>query len=154
LYALKWFQERLTSYAKTLLESGAPIVLAGDFNVMPSDLDVYAPERWVDDAPRCATPIAVLSRGAGATRCASSTPDGSTRSGNISRTPLPATPGCAIDHQLLSPSLAGPGRRRRFERDVRAHDHASDHAPVWIELPDANAGSARPAPRRRKARSG
>ena len=45
-YKLRWF-ERLTSYAKTLLESGAPVVLAGDFNVMPTDLDVYAPERWV-----------------------------------------------------------------------------------------------------------
>jgi hypothetical protein len=48
-YKLRWFK-RLTSYAKTLLESGAPAVLAGDFNVMPTDLDVYAPERWVDDA--------------------------------------------------------------------------------------------------------
>ena len=48
-YKLRWF-ERLTSYANTLLESGAPVVLAGDFNVMPTDLDVYAPERWVDDA--------------------------------------------------------------------------------------------------------
>jgi exodeoxyribonuclease III len=48
-YKLRWF-ERLTSYAQTLLDSGAPAVLAGDFNVMPTDLDVYAPERWVDDA--------------------------------------------------------------------------------------------------------
>ena len=48
-YKLRWF-DRLTSYAQTLLESGAPAVLAGDFNVMPTDLDVYAPERWVDDA--------------------------------------------------------------------------------------------------------
>jgi exodeoxyribonuclease-3 len=35
---------------QTLLDSGAPVVLVGDFNVMPTDLDVYAPERWVDDA--------------------------------------------------------------------------------------------------------
>ena len=46
---VKWF-ERLTSYAQTHLDSGAPAILAGDFNVMPTDLDVYAPERWVDDA--------------------------------------------------------------------------------------------------------
>ena len=46
---LRWF-ERLTIYAKALLESGAPVVLAGDVNVMPTDIDVYAPERWVDDA--------------------------------------------------------------------------------------------------------
>lgn len=48
-YKLRWF-ERLTSYAQSLLDSGAPVVLAGDFNVMPTELDVYAPERWVDDA--------------------------------------------------------------------------------------------------------
>jgi exodeoxyribonuclease III len=48
-YKLRWF-ERLTDYAETLLKSGSSAVLAGDFNVMPTDLDVYAPERWVDDA--------------------------------------------------------------------------------------------------------
>ena len=48
-YKLRWF-DRLTSYAQTLLNSGAPVILAGDFNVMPTELDVYAPERWVDDA--------------------------------------------------------------------------------------------------------
>jgi hypothetical protein len=48
-YKLRWL-ERLTSYAQILLESGAPVVLAGDFKVMPTELDVYAPERWVDDA--------------------------------------------------------------------------------------------------------
>src|ERR1700738_4372277 len=42
--------DRLPGSAQALLDSGAPAVLAGDFNVMPTDLDVYAPERWVDDA--------------------------------------------------------------------------------------------------------
>ncbi len=37
------------SYAQALFDSGAPVILAGDFNVMPTELDVYAPERWVDD---------------------------------------------------------------------------------------------------------
>jgi exodeoxyribonuclease-3 len=44
-YKLRWF-ERLTSYSQSLLDNGAPVVLAGDFNVMPTELDVYAPERW------------------------------------------------------------------------------------------------------------
>ena len=48
-YKLKWF-ERLTARAADLLACGAPVVLAGDFNVMPTEQDVYAPERWVDDA--------------------------------------------------------------------------------------------------------
>ena len=48
-YKLSWFA-RLTDHAKNLLASGVPAVLAGDYNIMPTDLDVYAPERWVDDA--------------------------------------------------------------------------------------------------------
>src|SRR5947199_4183079 len=48
-YKLRWF-ERLTNYAADLLAQGDQVVLAGDFNVMPTDLDVYKPERWVDDA--------------------------------------------------------------------------------------------------------
>src|ERR1700758_224349 len=48
-YKLRWF-ERLQEHAGSLLASGAPVVLAGDYNVMPTELDVYAPERWVDDA--------------------------------------------------------------------------------------------------------
>jgi exodeoxyribonuclease III len=48
-YKLRWF-DRLTKHAKNLLATGEPVVLASDHNVMPTDLDVYAPERWVDDA--------------------------------------------------------------------------------------------------------
>jgi exodeoxyribonuclease-3 len=62
--------------------------------------------------------------------------------------------GLRIDHLLLSPSLAGRLVAAGVDRDVRARDHASDHAPVWIELAAANAGSPRPAQRRRKDRSG
>ena len=48
-YKLRWF-ERLTKHAADLLTRGDQVVLAGDFNVMPTDLDVYKPERWLDDA--------------------------------------------------------------------------------------------------------
>src|SRR6201997_3337258 len=48
-YKLRWF-ERLMNHAAELLGSGQSVVLAGDFNVMPTDLDVYKPERWRDDA--------------------------------------------------------------------------------------------------------
>jgi exodeoxyribonuclease-3 len=46
-YKLAWF-ERLRKYGKTLIASDAPFIMAGDYNVMPTDLDVYAPERWRD----------------------------------------------------------------------------------------------------------
>jgi exodeoxyribonuclease III len=48
-YKLRWF-ERLQAHAADLLATGAPVVLAGDYNVVPTDLDVYKPERWTDDA--------------------------------------------------------------------------------------------------------
>ena len=48
-YKLKWF-ERLNAHAAGLLDRGGPVVLAGDYNVIPTERDVYKPERWVDDA--------------------------------------------------------------------------------------------------------
>ena len=48
-FKLRWF-DRLAAHAQALLASGAPVILAGDYNVMPTDLDVYKPERWEDDA--------------------------------------------------------------------------------------------------------
>src|ERR1700729_1747753 len=48
-YKLRWF-ERLIAHAAQLIAGDARVVLAGDFNVMPTDLDVYKPERWLDDA--------------------------------------------------------------------------------------------------------
>jgi exodeoxyribonuclease-3 len=48
-YKLRWFN-RLATHAVDLLATGMPVALAGDFNVMPTELDVYKPERWVDDA--------------------------------------------------------------------------------------------------------
>jgi exodeoxyribonuclease III len=48
-YKLSWY-ERFLAHTQHLLKTGAPVVLAGDYNIMPTDLDVYAPERWQDDA--------------------------------------------------------------------------------------------------------
>jgi hypothetical protein len=76
-----------------------PVVLAGDYNVIPTDLDVYKPERWLDDAlfrPEVREAYAACWRRAGPTRCARCIPaSGSTPSGTTSGTPSPATPGCA-----------------------------------------------------------
>jgi exodeoxyribonuclease III len=89
-YKLRWF-ERLMSHAAELLASGAPVVLAGDFNVMPTDLDVYKPERWVNDAlfrPEVREAFRASLPRAGWMRFGSSTrTNGSIRSGTISETP-------------------------------------------------------------------
>jgi exonuclease III len=134
-YKLRWL-ERLTGYAKALLESGAPAVLAGDFNVMPTDLDVYAPERWVDDAQfrpevRDAYRRLVAQGWTDALRALH--PDERTYTfWKYFRNAFARDAGLRIDHLLLGPSLAGRLVAAGVERDVRARDHASDHAPVWI----------------------
>jgi exodeoxyribonuclease-3 len=156
-YKLRWF-ERLTDYAEELLKSGAPAVLAGDFNVMPTELDVYAPERWVDDAlfrPEVREAYRRLVAQGWTDALRALHPDERIYTfWKYFRNAFARDAGLRIDHLLLSPSLAGRLVAADVERDVRARDHASDHAPVWIELTDAQAGSARPPQRRRKVRSG
>jgi exodeoxyribonuclease III len=96
-YKLAWF-DRLITHAAELIASGMPVVIAGDFNVMPTERDVYKPERWVDDAlfaPEVRAAFARLVGRAGPTRCARSTrTKRSTPSGTISGTLLAAMPGC------------------------------------------------------------
>jgi hypothetical protein len=94
-YKLRWFQ-RLTDYAAELLALDVPVILAGDYNVMPTELDVYKPERWIDDAlfrPEVREAFRSWLRKAGRMRCARSIPaSASTLSGTISGTPGAAMP--------------------------------------------------------------
>jgi exodeoxyribonuclease III len=140
------------------LASGAPAVLAGDFNVMPTDLDVYAPERWVDDAlfrPEVRDAYCRLVTLGWTDALRALHPDERVYTfWQYFRNAFARDAGLRIDHLLVSAFLAGRLVAAGVDRDVRAHEHASDHAPVWIELADADTGSARPEQRRRKARSG
>src|SRR5438045_9239539 len=86
-------------------------------------------------------PIAPLSNRVGLTRCARCIrASGSTPSGNIFRNAFARDAGLRIDHLLLSPAVAGRLVATGVDRDIRGRDHASDPAPVWIELADAVAG--------------
>jgi exodeoxyribonuclease III len=152
-YKLRWF-ERLARYAKDLLESGAPVVLADDYNVMPTDVDVYAPERWVDDAlfrpeVRDAYHRLVAQGWTDALRALHSGERFYTF-WKYFRNAFGRDAGLRIDHLLLSPPLSKHLASAGVDRDVRSREKASDHAPVWIELADANPGSSarRDAPRR------
>jgi exodeoxyribonuclease-3 len=149
-YKLRWF-ERLTGYAQILLESGAPAVLAGDFNVMPTDLDVYAPERWVDDAlfrPEVRGAYRRLVEQGWTDALRALHPEERIYTfWKYFRNAFARDSGLRIDHLLLSPSLAGRLVAAEVDRDVRGREKASDHAPVWIELADATSGSLRPARR-------
>lgn len=144
-YKLAWFR-RLAAHAATLLASGAPVALAGDFNVMPTELDVYKPERFVDDAlfrPEVrAAWRALLDLGWTDALRALHPGERIYSFWDYFRNAYARDAGLRIDHVLLSPTL----RRRLIaagvDRAVRGWEKASDHAPVWVELA---AGSGRRA---------
>jgi exodeoxyribonuclease-3 len=148
-YKLRWF-ERLTLHAGDLLKRGAPVVLAGDYNVMPTDLDVYAPERWVGDAlfrPEVRDAYRRLVD-QGWTDAVRSLHPGERiyTFWDYWRNAYARNAGLRIDHLLLSPPLAKRLAAAGVDREVRGREKASDHAPTWIELADAATGS----PRRRQ----
>lgn len=136
-YKLRWF-ERLTAHASTLLASGKPVVLAGDYNVMPTELDVYKPESWVDDAlfrpeVRAAFKNLVAQGWTDAIRHLH--PDEKIYTfWDYFRNAYGRNAGLRIDHFLLSPNLAKRLKSAGVDRDVRGWEKTSDHAPTWIEL--------------------
>ena len=136
-YKLKWF-ERLTKHAKKLLASKAPVVLAGDYNVMPTDLDVYKPERWRDDAlfrPEVRKAYARLVAQGWTDAIRTMHPGERVYTfWDYFRNAWPRDAGLRIDHLLLSPAVAGKLTAAGVDREVRGWEKASDHAPAWIEL--------------------
>jgi exodeoxyribonuclease-3 len=146
-YKLRWF-ERLIEHAGGLLASGAPVVLAGDFNVMPTEIDVYAPERWADDALFRPEVRAAFRRvtGQGWTDALRRLHPGERifTFWKYFRNAFARDAGLRIDHLLLSPAIADRLVAAGVDREVRGREHASDHAPAWIEI----AASKTPAPRR------
>jgi exodeoxyribonuclease III len=136
-YKLRWFA-RLAEHAKHLLESGAPVVLAGDYNVMPTDLDVYKPERWRDDAlfrPEVRDAYRRLVAQGWTDALRALHPDERIYTfWDYFRNAFGRNAGLRIDHLLLSPSIAGRLVAADVDREVRGREKASDHAPTWIEL--------------------
>ena len=139
-FKLRWFG-RLATHAKTLLDSGAPVVLAGDYNVMPTDLDVYKPERWVADAlfrPEVREAYRRLVAQGWTDAVRALHPDERIYTfWDYFRNAYGRDAGLRIDHLLLSPTLASRLKAAGVDREVRGWEHASDHAPTWIELGDA-----------------
>jgi exodeoxyribonuclease-3 len=136
-YKLKWF-ERLIAHAAGLLASGKPVVLAGDFNVMPTDLDVYKPERWLNDAlfrPETRDAFHRLLAQGWCDALRTMHPGERIYTfWDYFRDAYGRDAGLRIDHLLLSPSLAGFLEDAGVDRDVRGREKPSDHAPTWIQL--------------------
>ena len=143
-FKLRWF-ERLATHAKGLLASGAPVVLAGDYNVMPTDLDVYKPERWVDDAlfrPEVRDAYRSLLGQGWTDALRKLHPDERIYTfWDYFRNAYGRDAGLRIDHLLLSPAVARRLKAAGVDREVRGWDKASDHAPTWIELTNAKSVS-------------
>ena len=136
-YKLKWFS-RLRAHAKKLLAQKVPLILAGDYNVAPTEQDIYETKSWDDDAL-----IQPESRAAYKKLVALGFTD-------ALRTLHPDEPmytfwhymrkrwerdaGLRLDHLLLSPALKRKLKAAGVDRAARGETGASDHAPVWVEL--------------------
>ena len=136
-YKLKWF-ERLQARAELLISSEKPAILIGDFNVMPTEKDVYKPEKWINDAlfrieVRDAF-FELLNQGwTDAIR--EIYPDEVIYTfWDYFRNAYERNAGLRIDHFLLSPELKDKLKEAKVDKHVRGWEKSSDHAPVWIEI--------------------
>ena len=154
-YKLAWF-ERLIGHASTLHSSGLPVVLAGDYNVVPTETDIY-PSRsyaktWAKNAllqPESRAAFQRLQNAGWTDAIRACHPDGPVytfwpylRDGWLRNS------GLRLDHLLLSPLLAERLIDAGVDRNVRGEPNASDHAPAWIALRDDREASATRRPRR------
>ena len=136
-YKLDWFA-RFNRHAARLLASGHPVVLAGDYNVVPTDADIYATRSFKDDAllqpaPRAAYQ-ALLDEGWTDALQRQSPEKPLYTFWSYLRNRWPRDAGMRIDHLLLSPSAANRMQGAGVDRAVRGLDGSSDHAPVWVDL--------------------
>ncbi len=140
-YKLAWL-ERLIAHAAELQSVDCPIVLAGDYNVIPEDLDVYKPERWLDDALFQPEPRALYRRllGQGWTDALRHLhPDERIYTfWDYWRRAWERNAGIRIDHLLLNDRAGSRLKAAGVDRELRGRPGASDHAPTWIELADSD----------------
>lgn len=136
-YKLEWF-ERLRQRAAVLLDFKIPVILIGDFNVMPTEKDVYKPERWKDDAlfrPEVRAAFHQLLSQGWTDAIRKLYPDDIIYTfWDYFRSAFERNAGLRIDHFLLSPGLEQKLKNAGVDKHVRGWEKSSDHAPVWIEI--------------------
>jgi exodeoxyribonuclease-3 len=150
-YKLAWLR-RLGAHARELHQAGVPVVLAGDYNVVPTDFDIYPTKSYADDAlvqPQSRALFRQILEQGWLDAVRTLHPDEPMYTyWDYMRSRWPRDAGLRLDHLLLSPRAAKRLAAAGVERDVRGEAGASDHAPAWIVLREA--GSARRAPARAK----
>ena len=136
-YKLKWMQ-RLSDYSRERLKLEEPLVLAGDYNVIPAEVDVHDPKLWVGDAlflPETRARFRALTNLGLADAVRATTDGGGLYSfWDYQAGAWQKNNGIRIDHLLLSPQAADRLIAAGIDKHVRAWDKPSDHVPVWIEL--------------------
>jgi exodeoxyribonuclease-3 len=136
-YKLAWL-DRLLAYGEELLETGAPVILIGDYNVIPTDQDVYKPERWAKDAlfsPEAREKYRELVAQGWTDALRQLHSDERIYTfWHYWRSSFERDAGIRIDHALLSPSLAKKLKAAGVDRTPRGWDKTSDHGPMWVEL--------------------
>ena len=139
-YKLRWF-EHLIEHAKSLQASEHPVVLAGDFNVVPTDEDIYNPRSWLKDAllqPESRECYRRLLAQGWIDSVRHLYPDERVYTfWDYFRQHWQKNSGLRIDHLLLNPVLAPRLQDAGVDAWVRGEEHASDHAPTWIRIGDA-----------------
>lgn len=138
-YKMEWL-ERLAVHAQDLLDLKKPVILTGDFNVIPTENDVYKPERWVDDAlfrPEVREAFhSILDQGWTDAIRKLYPEEKIYTFYDYFRNAFQRDAGLRIDHFLLSPELVKNLKAAGLDKAVRGWEKTSDHVPVWIELED------------------
>ena len=138
-YKLKWLQ-RLTKHSQDLLALNKPAILAGDYNVIPTEIDVYKPERWVKDAlflPEVREAYANIVAMGWTDALRTRHPGERIYTfWDYFRNNWGRDAGMRIDHLLLSSSLAPRLADAGVDRDPRGWAKPSDHTPVWAIISD------------------
>ena len=136
-YKLAWL-DALEAHAKTLIASGVPALLIGDYNVIPTDEDVYKPERWLKDAlfaPDARERYAQVVGQGWIDAIRKLYPDERMYTfWHYWRNSFERDAGIRIDHALLSPPLARRLKGAGVDRRPRGWEKTSDHAPIWVEV--------------------
>jgi exodeoxyribonuclease III len=138
-YKLAW-NERLIAHARELFSTGLPIVLAGDYNIVPEPRDIYPTKSYDDNAlvqPESRAAFRSLLDQGWVDAIRKAYPDDTVYTfWDYKRNRWPRNAGLRLDHLLLSKKVSRRFLAAGVDSEVRGYDSASDHAPVWLELHD------------------